>query len=71
MPLLEKPAFDKLVSDLIEHATYFETRWLLSGVAADCHQAAIELRNMRAKLSIYENNPQRVGGVNAATAKTS
>jgi hypothetical protein len=49
---MEEAAFDKLVSDLIEHGNYFEDRWQLTGVAADCRQAARELRNQRAKLIV-------------------
>lgn len=50
--MLEDAAFDKLVHDLLDHANYFEDRWTLTGVAADCRQAAQELRNLKARLAI-------------------
>lgn len=52
--MLEQAAFDKLVHDLRDHGVYFQDRWLLSGVAADCAQAAIELRNMWNELEWYK-----------------
>lgn len=52
--MLEDAALEKLVHDLLDHSNYFEDKWLLTGVAADCRQAAHELRNLRAKLRLAE-----------------
>ncbi len=63
--MLEQAAFDKLVHDLRDHGVYFQDRWLLSGVAADCAQAAIELRNMRNELEWYKRQGNKALDINA------
>ncbi len=68
--MLEQAAFDKLVHDLRDHGVYFSDRWLLSGVAADCAQAAIELRNMRNELEWYKRQGNKASDIDAAAERS-